>query len=59
MAFAKMSEKFREWSSVGITTTGRPFMPPGSNGSGGGGGQLPRMAMIPGGGKSSWWSSCY
>ena len=51
MAFAKMSEKFREWSSVGITTTGRPFMPPGSNGSGGGGGQLPRMAMIPGGGK--------
>jgi len=51
MAFAKMSEKFREWSSVGITTG--PNMPPGQNGSGGpnGGGPPPRMAMIPGNGK--------
>ena len=53
IAFAKMSEKFREWSSVGITTTGKPFMPPGQNGaaSSGGGGPFPKMAMIPGNGK--------
>jgi len=49
-AFSKMSERFKEWSSVGITTS-KPHMPPGQNGGYRPTGPLSKIAFIPGNGK--------